>query len=92
MERMFDKDSFQDEIVSPAEAQACVSYLARNETKFRKELSTEGLSYEAIEEEVRQVWLNLLKSCNRVGYRDATVEVKSAQYGRGVNVAIPKST
>jgi len=78
---MFDKDSFLDEVDSPQQARACVDYLALNEHQFRRELANEGLSYDEIEREVRQVWTNLIKSCQRVGYSDSLVRGKAEQYG-----------
>ena len=80
-DRMFDKDSFLDEVDSPAQARACVDYLALNEHKFRTELENEGLSYDEIENELKQVWTNLIHSCQRVGYSDSLVEGKAKKYG-----------
>lgn len=81
MERMFDTDSFKDEVVDKATAKACVEYLAKNEIGFRKELYDEGLSYEDINEEVKKVWQNLLKACAKVGYSDYITKAKQQQYG-----------
>lgn len=67
-ERMFDEHSFQEEITKPAEAQACYNYFASNLPKFEQELQDEGLSYEAIQKEVRTCWMNLLRACQRVGW------------------------
>lgn len=91
MEPMFDKDSFGAEITTPAEAKQCVEYLSGNERNFRKELMDEGLSHEQEEEAVKAVWINLLKSCQRVGYADAMTTAKARQFGRGINVAIKQS-
>lgn len=81
MDRMFDEHSFQDEVVDAAHAKACVSYLAHNESNFKKELAEEGLDYDQIQEEVKKVWLNLLKACKRVGFEDHITRAKAAQYG-----------
>lgn len=81
MERMFDKDSFTEEIQNAADAQACVDYLSRNERNFRKELMAEGLSHEQEEQAVKEVWTNLIKSCRRVGFRDEWVDEKARKYG-----------
>jgi hypothetical protein len=77
---MFDHESFLDEITDTSEAEACVDYLSRNEHAFRKELAESGKSYDEIQDEVRQVWLNLLKSCSRVSFRSHTTDAKSKQY------------
>lgn len=78
---MFDEHSFQEEITNPEEAEACTDYLAKNESKFRKELASEGLSYEEIEKEVATVWGNLIKSSVRVGFSNWTTEHKKKQFG-----------
>lgn len=80
MDRMFDRESFLDEIKNKADARSCVRYLAHNELNFRKELASEGLSYDEIEDEVKAVWKNLLDSCKRVGYSDYITEAKRKQY------------
>lgn len=77
---MFDRESFKDEITSPADAKQCVEYLSSNERNFRKELMAEGLSHEQEEEAVKAVWMNLLKSCQRVGYADAHTTMKAKQF------------
>lgn len=81
MDRLFDKDSFQEEITNPSEAKACVDYLATNEHQFRQDLANEGLDYDQREAEMKTVWTNLVKSCQRVGYSDRLVEAKAKQYG-----------
>jgi len=68
MERMFDEHSFQEEITKPSEAKACYDYFVSNLTAFRQSLAEEGLSYEEINEVVKTCWLNLAKSCARVGW------------------------
>jgi len=88
-ERMFDQDSFLEEIQTPADARACVDYLAHNEHQFLEELRNEGLSYEERQEALRQVWTNLIKSAQRVGYFDHLLENKAKQFGVGVNRALP---
>lgn len=80
-DRMFDKDSFHEEVDSPGQARACVEYLALNEHQFRTELSNEGLDYDQVEAEVKQVWSNLIQSCKRVGYSDSLVEGKAKRFG-----------
>jgi hypothetical protein len=80
-ERMFDKDSFLDEVDSPGQAEQCVEYLALNEHKFRQELQDEGLSYDEVENELKTVWTNLIKSCQKVGYSDSLIEGKAKRYG-----------
>lgn len=80
-ERMFDKDSFTDEITNAADARQCVDYLASNEHNFRKQLRAEGLGYDEVEAAVAEVWGNLAKSCQRVGYADNWVIHKVKQFG-----------
>lgn len=84
-EQMFDKDSFQDEITNPSEAQSAYAYFTQNLTAFRHELADKGMSYEAIEKEVRQCWINLLKSCKRVGYTNNHLERIDASYRDSTN-------
>lgn len=81
MERMFDDHSFQDEVQSNADAKSCVMHLAHNESKFRRELASEGLTYEQVEEEVKKVWKNLLKACSKYGYVDFMTQFKREQFG-----------
>lgn len=80
-ERMFDKDSFHDEVDTTGQAEGCVEYLARNEHKFRQELHDEGLSYDEIEAELKTVWTNLLNACKKVGYSDSIVVGKAQRFG-----------
>lgn len=80
-ERMFDKDSFVREIKTPQDAEQCVDYLAHNERGFRRELMAEGLSHEEEEAAVKEVWANLAKSCQRVGYADSWIVDKVKQFG-----------
>jgi hypothetical protein len=82
-DRMFDTDSFLDEIQTPEEAKACVDFLTANERIFRRQLMDEGLSHEQEEQEVKAVWTNLIKSCRRVGYKDPWVDEKAKRYGVG---------
>lgn len=82
-ERMFDGHSFHDEITKPSEAYACYEYFASNVSKFKRELQDEGLSYEEIEKEVGQCWLNLLKSCQRVGWTNNHLNELAQKYGKG---------
>lgn len=81
MERMFDEHSFTDEIKSKKDAESCVMYLSHNESKFRKELASEGLSYEEIEAEVAKVWKNLLNACKKFGFSNYITEAKRKQFG-----------
>jgi L-rhamnose isomerase len=90
MEMLFDNDSFTDEITSASEAQASYSYYSHNLTAFRHQLADAGLSHEDTEKQVRQCWLNLLKSCQRVGFMNGHLERTAKAYGVGVNKAIPK--
>jgi hypothetical protein len=80
MEPMFDKDSFQEEITTKAEAQSAVAYLSHNERNFRKGLMDEGLTHEQEDAEVALVWGNLLKSCKRVGFSDGVTQAKAEQF------------
>jgi len=80
MEKLFDKDSFIDEIKSSSEADSAYKYFAHNLTAYRQELTDEGLSYEDIEKEVRQCWQNLLDSSKRVGYTNSHLERIKALY------------
>lgn len=89
-ENMFDNDSFQDEITSTSEARASYDYFTSNLTAFRSQLANRGLTYDEIENEVRQCWLNLLKSCQRVGYTNSHLERIAKKYGQGINKAIKK--
>lgn len=91
VERMFDEHSFHDEITKPSEASSCYNYFASNLPKFRRELQDEGLSYEEIEKEVGQCWLNLLKSCQRVGWTNDHLNQLAKRYGQGINRAIKPS-
>lgn len=90
MERMFDNHSFTDEITNASEAKSCYKYFAHNVSKFRQELAEEGLSYDEIEKEVRQCWINLLNSCHRVGFMNGHLERIAKHYGVGINKAIKK--
>lgn len=89
-ESMFDSNSFQDEITNTSEAQASYSYFTHNLTAFRHELAEQGLSYEEVEKEVRQCWINLLHSCSRVGFMNGHLESMAKQYGIGINKALNK--
>lgn len=80
VERMFDEESFGEEITNSDEAEACVNYFSHNESKFRYELECEGMEYDGIQLFVKQIWINLLESCKRVGYSDYSVEFKKRQY------------
>ena len=80
MERMFDKDSFKDEITSASEAEAAYRYFANNLTAFRAELAQENLSYEDTQKEIGACWANLLKACKRVGYSNKHLEDMAAKY------------
>ena len=73
MERMFDKDSFLDEITSEAEAKSAYDYFTSNLHNFRSELASEGLNHEEVEKEVRQCWENLIKSSQRVGFANGHI-------------------
>ena len=90
MEKLFGGDSFQDEITNASEAQAAYGYFTHNLTGYRHQLADAGLSYEDIEKEVRQCWMNLLKSCQRVGYTNGHLERIAKMYGHGGNKATPK--
>lgn len=79
--RMFDEDSFTDEIQTVDDAQECVSYLSSNERNFRRALIDEGISHEEEEESVAKVWRNLIGACERVGFSDIMVTGKKAQFG-----------
>lgn len=77
--RLFATDSYED-IKNASESKSAVKYLSRNEVKFKDELANEGLSYDEIQDEVKNVWLELLKVCDKFKYSDYTVEVKKSYY------------
>ena len=79
-EHMFDGDSFQEEITSASEAQAAYNYFTHNLTDFRHQLASEGETYEQVEETIRQCWMNLLKSSQRVGYTNDHLERMAQLY------------
>lgn len=74
MDNMFDNHSFNDEITNASEAKSSYDYYTHNLTAFRHELIDHGYSYEEVENRIRQCWLNLLKSCQRVGYTNGHLE------------------
>ncbi len=78
-ERMFASDSY-GELKTVGEARQAVLYLANNEITFRSELIEEGLTYDAVELEVKKVWKALLEACAKVKYKDYTVLHKEAIY------------
>ena len=78
-ERMFAEDSFQD-LKTVGEVKQAVVYLAHNESQFRSELIAEELDYDAIQAEVKKVWLGLLEACKRVKFSNYTVRFKATQY------------
>lgn len=81
MADQFDPNSsFTDEITSTKEAEQAVKYLSRNEVGWRGNMASEGKDYDEIQEEVRQVWLNIIHSCKRVGYSDYHVRMKAKEY------------
>lgn len=77
--RMFDSDSFEG-LQDASEVKASVTYFAHNEIKFREELASEGLSYEAVKKEVATIWKSLLELCNKYKYSDYIVEAKKKLY------------
>lgn len=77
---MFDEDSFQDEIETPADARSCTHYLALNEPIFIRELQNEGKSADEVQAELARVWGNLAQSAKRVGYASAILTAKAKQY------------
>lgn len=79
MDRMFDRNSFND-LQTASEVKSAVSYLAHNEIKYRQELASEGLTYDAAQKEVAETWKNLLKLCNEFKYSDYIVESKKRLY------------
>lgn len=81
-ERMFDVDSFQEEITKPSEALSCYNYFASNLPKFRQELSEEGLSSAEAEGIVKQCWLNLAESSARVGWSNRHLVEIAKRYGQ----------
>lgn len=91
-EHMFGKESFTDEITNAAEAKSAYHYFTHNLTTFQHELASEGKSYEEMQEILRQCWLNLIKSSQRVGFTNDHLERVAKNYGHGVNKALPKST
>jgi hypothetical protein len=89
-EHMFDKDSFKEEITSKEEAQAAYNYFAHNLTDFRSRLASSGMSYEEVEETIRQCWLNLIESSQRVGFTNGHLERMEEMY-KGNTKELPKS-
>lgn len=83
MDLMFDGDSFQEEITNKKEASAAYQYFVNNLSGFRNQLSSEGVPYEEAEKTVRQCWINLLKSSERVGYTNSHLERISKAFGLG---------
>jgi hypothetical protein len=87
---MFDKDSFKKEITSKEEAKAAYSYFSHNLTSFRSQLASSGMSYEDVEETIRQCWLNLIESSQRVGFTNGHMERMEEMY-KGKPKVLPKS-
>jgi len=79
-EQMFNANSFE-ELKDTSEVKAAVQYLAKNEVKFRQELSSAGMDYDMIQTEVGVLWVNLLKRCAKFKYSDYIVVSKKAIYG-----------
>ena len=79
-ERMFDADSFAS-LQNESEVKQAVDYLAHNEIGFKSELTSEGLSYEKVQIEVRQIWLSLLKLCDKFKYSNYVTVAKKVFYG-----------
>lgn len=77
--RMFDKDSFND-LKDASEVKSAVSYFSHNEVKFRQELASEGLSYEAIQQEVAAIWKAILAQCEEYKYSDYITALKKNIY------------
>jgi hypothetical protein len=84
IEHMFDSDSFKEEITSKEDAQAAYNYFAHNLTDFRSQLASSGMDYEEVEDRIRQCWLNLIESSQRVGFTNGHLERMAKLYGRGV--------
>lgn len=78
-EQMFNADSFE-ELKDSSEVKAAVQYLAKNEVKFRQELSSAGMDYDTIQTEVEVLWVSLLKMCAKFKYSDYLVVSKKAIY------------
>jgi L-rhamnose isomerase len=76
-ERMFAEDSYED-IKTVGEAKQAVLYLAHNESTFIRELQDEGLDYDAIDAEVKKVWLALLKACKRIRFSNYITRYKAS--------------
>lgn len=77
---MFSTDSF-DGLKDASEVKSAVSYFAHNETKFRQQLASEGLNYEAIGKQIATIWKSLLDKCSEFKYSDYIVEAKKSLYG-----------
>lgn len=82
-ERMFDENSFTTEITSKEEAEQAFEYYSKNIQNFLEELTSEGLTFEDAQKEVRQCWENLLKSSQRVGYANARMVRIAKHYRQG---------
>ena len=82
-ELMFDGDSFQDEITNASEAKSCYNYFTSNLTGFRHQLAESGLSYEEVENRVRQCWMNLVESSKKVGYSNGHLTRMAEKYKKG---------
>ena len=79
-EQMFNSDSFEG-LKDSSEVKAAVQYLAKNEVKFRQELSSAGMDYDTIQTEVEVLWVNLLKVCDKYKYSNYVVSSKKVIYG-----------
>lgn len=84
-ELMFDGDSFLDEITSASEAKSAYDYFTSNLTAYRHQLAEHGLSYEEVQNHVRQCWKNLLKSSQSVGYTNNHLVRIAKQYAENGN-------
>lgn len=76
----FSENSFLDEITNPAQAQQCLAYLSQNMQEFKRELSEQGYSYTESQDLIKKVWMNLVASAKRVGYKDPELDQAENYY------------
>jgi hypothetical protein len=79
---LFDEHSFQEEIKSTSEAQSCYTYFVNNLQSYQNQLSDAGLHGDERKEKLRQVWKNLIKSCQRVNYTNEHLERVAKSIGK----------
>ena len=71
--------SFKDEITTREEAEQAVDYFSKNLHDFQSNLANTGMRYDDVQDVIKRTWMNLLKSCKRVGYIDDPVVTETAK-------------